>query len=159
MEVEDDLTAPEPVWDAETIQEPPEGDGVVEPLLDNMGSVKCRHRAARLAAAHVRSKIGLPKRSEANDLVVARLARDFLVERGVRPTHIQRIAPIALEFVYIPNDDDIFAAQLRQTRAVLEQVEAFEGQWYTKTDGWRIRVREWVLGKRLKAGYQRPLED
>jgi len=84
-----------------------------EDLGVESGTERGRTRCVRLAVAHVRANLGgLPRRTEANRLVVGRLVSAFLTERGVRPTHQLRIAPIAVAASFIPTDTDIVARQI-----------------------------------------------
>lgn len=113
-------------------------DGEEEKELD--GSTKVgRQRCAKMAAAYVRSKVGLMKRTEANRQVAGRLIRDHLQERGVRPTHIMAIAPIAEVLCFVPTEADITAAQLLASTAVLNSIEEAEAKWYSEETTWLFR--------------------
>lgn len=96
-----------------------------------------RSLAARRAAAYVRSKIGLPKRTEANRLVAGRLIRDYLTEQGVRPSHIVVIEPIALYLVFKPNQSDILGRQLDASAIAHEAREEYGRDWFSRIGkGW-----------------------
>lgn len=95
-----------------------------------------RSKAARRAAAHVRSKIGLPKMSEANRLVAGRLIRDFLSDSGVRPSHIVAIEPIALFLVFLPRREDILGKQLEHSMLMVERQAEYNGYWFSLVRSW-----------------------
>lgn len=121
---------------------PTGGSGLLAQLVTPSG----RNRAARRAAAHVRAKVGLLKRTEANDLVVGRLLRDYLSEKGVRPTHVVAIEPIARTYYYMPTTEDIYARQLDASRSAVEQRARYEATYYTDIPGrglfgWFRRMR------------------
>lgn len=103
-------------------------------ILGNWG-VPRRNKAALRASAYVRSKIGLPTRTQANELVAGRLIRDFLCEKGMRPSHILATEPIALELVFTPTATDIRARQVGAARATVEMREAHQATYYTRMGG------------------------
>lgn len=84
-----------------------------------------RQRVVRMAAAYVRTKIALPKRSEANYLVVTRLVQEWLKDRGVRPSHQLAILPLAVELAFCPTAHDVEARDLAAAHAFTERERQF----------------------------------
>lgn len=106
-----------------------------EPVLSNPGE---RSRMVRAASAAARVKVGFPNATEANRLVVGRLVRDYMVERGVRPTHIQCLAPLATALCFIPTQADVEA---RQMLASSYAVQMFEEE---RTKYWSWGAVRWL---------------
>jgi len=94
-----------------------------------------RQAAAKRAASYAKAKLGLPKYSEANVLVVSRLVRDYLQEVGMRPSHIAAVAPLAVSLTFIPTHADIEAKQVYASQAAVEAREAHDATYYTKVPG------------------------
>lgn len=84
-----------------------------------------RMRVVTRAVAYVRAKIGLPKRTAANELVVRRLVSEFLKDLGVRPTHQMRIAPIAVEVSFMPTRSDILARDMAGSTPAVDAREDY----------------------------------
>lgn len=103
-------------------------DSEVKPVsryVPHVSSFHGRHRVVVRAVAHVRAKIGLPKRTLANEMVVRRLVSEFLKELGVRPTHQLAITPIAVEMAFVPFKADIFARDVAASMPVAVAREAY----------------------------------
>ena len=77
--------------------------------LDSVGSV----RIAGDAAMHIKSTKGILQKSPANDLVITRLASDYMLNTvGMRPKHVAQTMPFVHGLVYLPTDNEILAAKL-----------------------------------------------
>jgi len=75
-----------------------------------------RSKIVRLAAAHVRAKVGLLKRTEANMMVARKLVNEFLEDRkDLRKTHWLAIVPLAVELAFVPTIYDIEARDMAGT--------------------------------------------
>lgn len=107
-----------------------------------------RMRCARQCAWYVKSKVGLPKRTEANREMVSRLARDWLRDRGLRPSHICRVAPIATALVFVPSADDVDARQIDACTAAVDAREAYEAGWADRRFTWVGAIRDALVGRR-----------
>lgn len=103
-----------------------------------------RMRIARAAAMEVKAKVGLLKDTEANNLVAGRIIRDYLKERGLRPSHIAQIAPIATVLALMPMRADVEARKMRATAQAYERGEEYYGDWVSvvrrRYGGWAGRV-------------------
>jgi len=98
----------------EVAEEPNGGQALVE-------EPECKPKnCQRLAVDHARAELGTVKDNAANRLVVSRVIRNFMVERGMRKTHVAYYFPVAVELYFIPTDQDVFAAEVRRTQAVRE---------------------------------------
>jgi hypothetical protein len=62
---------------------------------------KPRHLYIKGVVAEVKLVMGTPVRSEANRQVARRLARNLMVEHGLRPTHIASILPMVVAAVFV----------------------------------------------------------
>jgi hypothetical protein len=85
---------------------------------DDKQATETTKRLVRLTVAHCRVRLGLLSNSTANRKVVSEVVRAYMIERGVRPTHISRHFPKAVEAYFLANDDDIELSSLRRTRAL-----------------------------------------
>jgi len=83
-------------------------------------------KCERMAIEHVKSKIGFIRETEANRLVVGRLVRDYMNAMGMRPSHICRHAPMAVELYFVPTDVEIAAAEIRRTRTKAQYVKRLD---------------------------------
>lgn len=94
---------------------------------DSAGTTKvtttARHKRFALPSIWVKSKqqviaeVGILRDSEANRLVAQRVILDYLKEHKVRPYDIQRIVPVAVELVFVPDHNQILAKRVRVSRA------------------------------------------
>ena len=67
----------------------------------------CVHAAVH----HVWNKFPYPTRNAAQQRVILKALREYFEDRGMRPSHIRRALPIALELVYTPTEGDIMAKE------------------------------------------------
>ena len=105
---------------------------------------KQRNRFAAFVARQAKAEFGLPKRTEANRLVVQKFCRDFMREHGVRATHISHLLPIAVELTFVPTESDVFAAKLRGTHTLAVR-EHEAGTWgHALYGGVGQRVMHWL---------------
>ena len=63
------------------------------------------------AVHHVWNKFPYPTRNAAQQRVILKALREYFEDRGMRPSHIRRALPIALELVYTPTEGDIMAKE------------------------------------------------
>lgn len=72
-----------------------------------------RSRLVRQAAAHVRAKVGLMKRTSANAMVARKLVCEFLDElKDLRKSHHVAIVPYAVELAFVPTVYDLEARDM-----------------------------------------------
>lgn len=129
--VPDDLDRLETPANADAgIQTEPE---VAESVSPKVRSDADRSRISRLASAAAKVKFGLPKCTEANMLVVGKFIRDWLDERGVRPSHIEHIAPIATALVFVPTRADVEARAILASRPVVQAFEAYNATYWSES--------------------------
>lgn len=69
-------------------------------------------------AAAVKAKLGLLDDTRANRLIIDSEVRKWMAGLGMRPSHIVRFAPMAVEVALIPTDDELFAAKFRRSNLV-----------------------------------------
>jgi len=62
--------------------------------------------------AEIKNKLGLPKCTEANKLVVRRMARNIMERHGVRPTHVRQSIEKIVAGVFVPDQYDIEASAM-----------------------------------------------
>jgi len=67
---------------------------------------------ATAAAMYVKSRRGTPMKSAANDLVIGRMAGDYLRRSNVRPSHIAALLPLVTQLVYLPTKYDVEAREI-----------------------------------------------
>lgn len=96
-----------------------------------------RARVVRRAAACVRAKIGLPKRSEANYLVVRKLVVEYLETiPDLRKVHYLKIVPLAVELVFVPTKYDIEARDFAGSSFVVERRADYHADRAVEVQGW-----------------------
>lgn len=84
-----------------------------------------RSRMVRTAAAHVRAKVGLMKRTAANVMVARKLVQEFLDGvTDLRKAHYIAIVPYAVELAFVPTIYDIEAADFAGTSDWSERRES-----------------------------------
>jgi hypothetical protein len=66
----------------------------------------------------IKNKLGLPKLTEANKLVVRRMAHNIMTRHGVRPTHIRMSIEKIVAGVFIPDQYDVESAEMLASDAV-----------------------------------------
>jgi len=81
--------------------------------------VNKHHRGQFVSAlvAEIKTKLGQPVKSKANDLVIRHLAYSRCKEVGVRPKHAQDIVSKVCVMVYVPDQLDIDAVTLENSNA------------------------------------------
>ena len=62
--------------------------------------------------SEIKNKMGLPKPTEANRLVVRRMAHNIMTKHGVRPTHIRLSIERVIAGVFVPDAEDLVAAEM-----------------------------------------------
>lgn len=105
-----------------------------------------RHFYNAAVVAEIKNKLGLTKPTEANKLVVRRMARNIMEKHGVRPTHIRQSIEKVVAGVFVPDQYDIEASAMLSSNAVANlrsQVDDSgpKNGWSTVKDlfrfGWR----------------------
>jgi len=69
-------------------------------------------RYARDIVAEIKCRLGTPKPTPANRMVVQRLARNLCETHGLRPTHAAKVIPMVVSAVFVPNDYEIEASEV-----------------------------------------------
>jgi len=105
--------------------------GMDDPLPDNF--VPNRHYIGWLCN-EAKAKFGLPKRTEANYLMVRRWVRDQMEERKMRPQHMVAQEPYVTSFVFVPSPAEIGAKEMLSTSVVVSRIKAMERD-YMNEDG------------------------
>lgn len=86
------------------------------------GKTARRTRYLPIVIRSLKAELGLLKDNAANRMVLRKKIYNHATEYGLRPTHIQSIMEIAIQAILLPSDNDILAAQLRNTNA-------FKSRW------------------------------
>lgn len=79
---------------------------------------------------------GITEESKSNRLVAERWLGNKMRERNMRTRHIKCMLPIALESVFIPDQYQIEARKLRQSRAVQERINQGKVKYYSRSKPW-----------------------
>jgi len=116
------------------------GDG--ELILPKIGTPNYFRFAAKVAH-EVKSKMGLPKTTEANRLVALELVSKELMRRDVRKCDVHKFQAISVDLVFMPTKYDVTAARLRNTRAYRERLQEMH-----PVESWG----EWLRGKMPLSG-------
>jgi hypothetical protein len=86
-----------------------------------------------LAGVDARNALGLSVDNEANRLTARRYIRNYLVERGVRATHIMRYLPMALTVAMTPTKYELEAHKVDQTSFIQERRSQLTRSYYSFT--------------------------
>lgn len=84
----------------------------VETRLHRKVPRKAREKYTNLIVAECKMVFGTPKSTEANHKAVRRVAVKLLKNHGVRPSHINVLAPRIIELVFIPSRHELEAKRL-----------------------------------------------
>lgn len=122
--------------DVEVVMVRMEVEGTDEPgelILPKIGTPNYYRFAAKVAHV-VKSKMGLPKATEANRMVALELVSKELLQRDVRKCDIYKFQPLAVDLVFMPTKYDVGAARLRGSRAYRERLQDMQpvvswGDW------------------------------
>jgi hypothetical protein len=66
-----------------------------------------------IAVQEARCRLGICNDNKANRLMIGKFIRDWMRERGMRPSHIAKYSVIALECYFVPTEAEVFAAEIR----------------------------------------------
>lgn len=88
---------------------------------------------------------GITVETKANRLVARRWLSKRMVARGMRTHHIKTMLPLAVEMVFVLNEYEIIAHQLRYSKAVLDRKDL---QATTYTPRHRPSIFNWFGAKR-----------
>jgi hypothetical protein len=72
-------------------------------------------RLIRITVDHVRCEVGLLDDNKANRIVVGDVVRKFMKNRGVRPSHISRQYPYAVEGYFLHSAEDLLLSEARRS--------------------------------------------
>lgn len=90
---------------------------------------------------------GVGVETQANRLVAQRWLSKRMSSRGMRVCHIKTILPIAVEMVFVQNEYEIIAHQLRSSRAILQR-KALAAEKYTPRH--RPTILNWLGAPRAQ---------
>lgn len=76
-----------------------------------------------------KAEFGYLQRTEANRLMVRKFMRDFMRERGMRPTHVAQHLDVSVACFFIPSDQDMLAHQVGATRDALTRNGMINTLW------------------------------
>lgn len=83
---------------------------------DGVDLAKCSmSRLIRISVDQARCDVGLLSDNKANRIVVGEVIRKFMKNRGVRPSHISRQYPLAVEAYFLNSETDALVAGIRDT--------------------------------------------
>jgi hypothetical protein len=77
-------------------------------------------------------EFGQPTDNQANRMAVRKFARDMMVERGMRPSHIMQHLPTVVSLVFCPTDIEIEADRIMHSDAVQDKIQrvAYKRSWF-----------------------------
>jgi hypothetical protein len=76
-----------------------------------------------------KAEFGYLNRTQANRLMVRKFMRDFMRERGMRPTHIAQHLDVSVACFFIPSDQDMIAYQLGASREAISRDRVINTLW------------------------------
>jgi hypothetical protein len=83
---------------------------------DGADLAKCsKSRLIRISVDQARCDVGILSDNKANRIVVGEVIRKFMKNRGVRPSHISRQYPLAVEAYFLNSETDAIVAGIRDT--------------------------------------------
>lgn len=81
---------------------------------------------------------GIGIHTQANRLVAQEWLYKNMKLKGMRPLHIKKMLPIAVELVFVLNSDEIFARQMTQTHAFINRLEEGNSTYYSRDTPWLL---------------------
>lgn len=72
-------------------------------------------RITRIALSHLKTELGALTDTAANRMVVSDRCRKFLLERGLRPTHIARVYLLVVEMFFYKTQQEVDFERYRKT--------------------------------------------
>jgi hypothetical protein len=81
---------------------------------------------------------GITVDNKANRLVAHRFIYNAMVEKGLRPSHIHRMLPIAIEMVFVPDSYELDAREIANSHAVLDALEARDRVVHSRGVSWAL---------------------
>jgi hypothetical protein len=76
--------------------------------------------------AEIKCQLGVPNKTEANILVVRRLANNLCTERRVRPTHAKFIVGLVVSLVFIPDEEDVTASEVASSHEAARRIYRYQ---------------------------------
>lgn len=93
---------------------------VIEVKNSRRVATKGRKFYESAVVCEIKNKLGLPKVTEANKLVVRRMAHNIMMKHGLRPTHIRQSIEKVVAGVFVPDQFDVGGAQILASNAVAD---------------------------------------
>lgn len=81
---------------------------------------------------------GITVDNKANRLVAHRFIYNAMVEKGLRPSHIHRMLPIAIEMVFVPDRYELDAREIANSHAVLDALEERDRVVHSRGVRWAL---------------------
>jgi hypothetical protein len=108
------------------------------PVLDTLVGTYGRW-AARLANEY-KLKFGIPKRTEANRLVVREWLHKHLVKRNTRYQHMRSVIPLAVEMCFLKDATDLELDSIMLDPAMVRRAQQSVTPYWTQTTwaGWLV---------------------
>jgi hypothetical protein len=88
-----------------------------------------RGRFQGKVVAIAKAEFGYLQRTESNRKMVRKFMRDFMRERGMRPTHIAQHLDVSVACFFIPSEQDCIAHQVGATRDAHTQEGVINTLW------------------------------
>lgn len=138
--------ADRPVEDEELVEPAPT---LVFTVCQDVVEVKNHRRVATngrkfyesAVVSEIKNKLGLPKVTEANKLVVRRMAHNIMMKQGLRPTHIRQSIEKVVAGVFIPDRYDVESAKMLSSNVVADlREEVIEAG---PRNGWSV-ICDWA---------------
>lgn len=88
-----------------------------------------RSRFQGKMVAIAKAEFGYLQRTKANKAMVRKFMRDFMRERGIRPTHIAQHVDVCVACFFIPSQQDMLAHQVGATRDAHTRQGIINAMW------------------------------
>lgn len=100
-----------------------------------LAATKTKRAASKISwvakcAVQARVKFGTVKDTEANREMLSDFIRKHMVERGVRPSHIVQLYPLAVTLALVPTGHDIESARMLGSATRRDADEAYGARWH-----------------------------
>lgn len=119
---------------------------IVEPVLgaDFYDNAMHSNRMSRLRFSFIAEAVnqckisnpGINHESAANRMVAHRWLHAHFTARKMRPSHIMKMLPLAIEAVFIPNQYEVEALKMRNSRAFMDRLEQIDTEYVSRGPAW-----------------------
>lgn len=123
-------------------------DGMSRDTGEHMCTTANYSRWAARIAVEFKLEYGIPKRTEANRIMVRDVLHKRLKQRNTRLAHMKAVLPLAIEMCFLKDRYDLSLEELMVQPAVVERAQRSVVP-YWEQGSWISSIASWLLPARL----------